>query len=112
MDQEGRRWTSALRCGRERCALDSGSHWRRAREVPALSNGRATVTAPLTIVCPWTPYRILVTLGRREYTVNLTPNSGDSKSAYWGNPRFRGLLVSRARQEMRDAAYALTRDAL
>ena len=66
----------------------------------------------VTVTLPFSLYRVEVALSRKTYTVNLTPNSSDMKGAYWGrNPRFRGLLVSRAKQEMRDAAYALTLNA-
>ena len=67
----------------------------------------------LTVTLPFSPYRIQVALGRRTYTVNLSPNSPDMRGGYFGcSPRFRAILVSRAKQEMRDTAYALTKDAL
>lgn len=70
------------------------------------------MTTSLTITLPMTPYRIVVEQGRREYAINLTPNSDDSKAAYWRTPGFRALLVAKARQEMRDAGYACALDAL
>lgn len=67
----------------------------------------------MVITLPFSPYRIQVALGKRLYTVNLSPNSPDMRGSYFGrSPQFRAILVSRAKQEMRDTAYVLTRDAL
>ena len=67
----------------------------------------------ISITLPMTPYRVEVALGHRTYTVNLSPNSPDMRGAYFGSGTyFRRRLVGWAQREMRDTAYALTRDAL
>ena len=80
---------------------------------PPPAEARAPEAKPLTVTLPFSPYRIEVGVGRRVFVVNLSPNSGDMKGAYWGrNPRFRAMLVAKAKETMRDAAYLLALDAL
>ena len=64
----------------------------------------------MSITLPMTPYKVVVEVRGQLFTINLSPNSPDMKGAHFGrNPAFRSMLVSRAKQEMRDTAYLLAR---
>lgn len=80
-----------------------------ARQRPPVRRHEAP--GPLGVVLPWTPYRLLVSMGGRTHVTNTTPNGTIKRAGYVRGP-FIHILLAKAHGQMRDDAWALTRQAM